>query len=159
MSCWKSVFVEYDPKRKIASKKFFNKHGSSLDDISGTLIIKKLIFDLKDKSVSKPLVLTSNISTYYDLEEKSDRLLVEYCPLDVINLEARHEVKVIDLENQEYLKFTHLNKIDFMLMTLEKKKVDIDFKVLIFFFRTPIFVLPISTIQETLAKTAILAEW
>ena len=133
MNCWKSVFVEYDTKKHCASKKFFNKHGSALDDISGTLIIKKLIFDLKNKTVNKPLVLTSNISTYYDLEEKSDRLLVEYCPLDVINLEARNEVKVIDLENQEYLKFSHLNQLDFMLMTLEKKKVAIDFKVLIYY--------------------------
>ena len=132
-NCWKSIILEYDPSKKIASRKFYSRLGSALDDISGTLILKKLIFNSETQSINRTLILTSNISTYYDLDKKTDRVLVEYCPIEIVDLQAKYETKVIELQNQEYLKFSHLPQLEFQLMTLEKKRVDISFSVLLFY--------------------------
>ena len=60
-------------------------------------------------------------------------MTVEYCPLDIIELSAKYEIKVVELQNQEILKFSHVQSLDFQLMTLEKKKVDLEFGVLIYY--------------------------
>lgn len=126
---WNSVIVPYNSQRKIATKKFYDSKGTYLDVISGKIIIKKIIINAKDQAFKKKLMLTSNFLTYYDLDPQTDSVVSEFSPLEVFDVNISHEVKIFELRNSQCLLVNEQQEVFFQLLTLNKKKMNVNFNV------------------------------
>ena len=131
--CWNSVIVPFDSKRKIAVKKFYDSKGSPLSFLSGSIIIKKLIFNAKKTGFKEEIILTSNFLTYKDLDLETDTVLHEYSPIEVFSVKASYEVKLVEFQYPQTLRFCNVEEISFQLLNLERRKLNIDFSVHIYY--------------------------
>ena len=54
---------------------------------------------------------------------------LEYSPLEIFTAECRYEVKLIPFKNPQTWWFSDISEIFFQILTLDKKKLHIDFDV------------------------------
>ena len=132
MSEWNSCIVPYNTSRKLAVKKFYDSKGAALTILSGKIIIKKIIFG-KNQQFKKQLMLTSNFLTYYDLDIPTDTVVNEFSPLFVFDVKVSHVEEIVEVKNSECLSVHDVDEISFQLLTLDKKKINANFSVHLFY--------------------------
>ena len=131
MTCWNSTVVPYIARRKLAAKRFVTQRGSFITIISGTVLIKSIILELKQK-IDSPIVLVSNILTHYDIDENSQSV-EEYSPIHVFETDKSQTTHVIHINKPVCLTFGEVDEITFQLMNLKKKKINVTFSVHLFY--------------------------
>ena len=133
MSDWNSIVVPYDKKKKCAIRKLVNSHGESIDIASGTIQLKCIVCSFKSY-LKKPCFLASNILTHYEIDSQSKTSIEEYSPLEFLSIEGSSgDDKIYQFQNPLQLKFCDIENFEFYLLTLDKKKIDLEFFVHIYY--------------------------
>lgn len=131
---WNSTIAEYDSSRKVAAKHFINRKGDIIEISSGSLIVKSIICKFSQDFGEDVAVLVSNVLTHYDIDPRSRTVLKEFSPLHCFQLKAKAGDKaVFDVDNSVCIKYCEVDEITFQLMTLSKRKIDVNFSVHFFY--------------------------
>ena len=131
MSCrWNSIVVPYDTRRKIAAKKLYSKRGNPITILSGKVLIKTVIVEVK-QPISKPVILVSNLLTHYDLE--GSNIVYEFSPIHIFDLKDSNQTKLIELSDPVTIEFCEIDEMTFQLMTIDKKKINVKFSVHLYY--------------------------
>ena len=77
MGRWNSVIIPFDKDKKIARKTLIDRKGEAVDLSSGHIQIKSVICSFK-KDLKKIGVLVSNIKTHYEIDSKTQVILVKH---------------------------------------------------------------------------------
>ena len=126
MTCWNSILTKYDQTRRLSSVTIVNSKGDKVDFSSGSIKLKSVICKSK-KDLKTIAILVSNCSTHYEISSRGYPLK-EYSPLFTFELNlAANEEKVFSIEDSsECIKVCEIEELTFQLITLEKKKIDVD---------------------------------
>ena len=131
MSCrWNSVVVPFDARRKIAAKRLYSKRGNPITILTGKVSIKNIIVEVK-QAISKPVILVSNLLTYYDVD--GSNMVHEFSPIHIFELKDSNQTKLIELNDPVTIEFCEIDEMTFQLMTLDKKKVNLKFSVHLYY--------------------------
>ena len=113
---WNSVIATYDTKKKKAVKGLVNQRGNPITIISGNVIVKSVILEIKQK-IDKPIVLVSNLKTHYDVENQN-KVNLEYSPLHVFQVEEANQTKVVHIQDSMCINFCEQDEFSFELCDL-----------------------------------------
>ena len=133
MTChWNAILIPYNSIRKLAAKKLVSKRGNPITILSGTVLIKSIVLELKQK-VSDPIILVSNLLTHFDIDENGDNVVKEFSPIHIFQVSDTYMTKIVHIEKPMCIDFCEVDEMTFQLMTLNKTKVDIPFSVHLYY--------------------------
>ena len=120
---WNSLIVPFDEKKKIACKTFVDSKGDSIVLSNGFFHLKSVICEF-EKNIDSFAYLASNNSTYYDIDQDTKNVMLEYSPLTLLRIQQRkNESKLYEVENSFPINFKQTEELCFYLLDLDKKKV------------------------------------